>query len=157
MPNFYVRHVSLQRLRESNPCSMRERHVSQPLDESAKYGAKIKRKLGDSNPRYGYPHGSLANCWFQPLTQTSLVSAPNLILRCKGSILFFNTQILRQLFFNKHKVFFNGRVNQRNTKTYSIDYQHTFNIPNIIQETVAQSLNLLSDIKRLSLMFLKCI
>ena len=30
------------------------------------------RKLGDSNPRYGYPHGSLANCWFQPLTQTSL-------------------------------------------------------------------------------------
>ena len=33
-----------------------------------------KRKLGDSNPRYGNPYGSLANCWFQPLTQTS--SAP---------------------------------------------------------------------------------
>ena len=32
---------------------------------------KWKRKLGDSNPRYGYPYGSLANCWFQPLTQTS--------------------------------------------------------------------------------------
>ena len=31
-----------------------------------------KRKLGDSNPRYGNPYGSLANCWFQPLTQTSL-------------------------------------------------------------------------------------
>ena len=30
------------------------------------------RKLGDSNPRYGYPYGSLANCWFQPLTQTSI-------------------------------------------------------------------------------------
>ena len=30
------------------------------------------RKLGDSNPRYGNPYGSLANCWFQPLTQTSL-------------------------------------------------------------------------------------
>ena len=29
------------------------------------------RKLGDSNPRYGNPYGSLANCWFQPLTQTS--------------------------------------------------------------------------------------
>ena len=32
------------------------------------------RKLGDSNPRYGYPYGSLANCWFQPLTQTSLMT-----------------------------------------------------------------------------------
>ena len=32
------------------------------------------RKLGDSNPRYGYPYGSLANCWFQPLTQTSKVA-----------------------------------------------------------------------------------
>ena len=26
------------------------------------------RKEGDSNPRYGNPYGSLANCWFQPLT-----------------------------------------------------------------------------------------
>ncbi|MEA4903868.1 MAG: hypothetical protein VB090_03355, partial [Petrimonas sp.] len=25
----------------------------------------------DSNPRYSYPYGSLANCWFQPLTHTS--------------------------------------------------------------------------------------
>ncbi len=24
------------------------------------------RKEGDSNPRYGNPYGSLANCWFQP-------------------------------------------------------------------------------------------
>ena len=32
----------------------------------------IERKLGDSNPRYGYPYVSLANWWFQPLTQTSL-------------------------------------------------------------------------------------
>ena len=32
----------------------------------------FRRKLGDSNPRYGYPYGSLANCWFQPLTQTSI-------------------------------------------------------------------------------------
>ena len=29
------------------------------------------RKLGDSNPRYGNPYVSLANWWFQPLTQTS--------------------------------------------------------------------------------------
>ena len=36
------------------------------------------RKVGDSNPRYGYPHGSLANCWFQPLTQpSSRKSLPN--------------------------------------------------------------------------------
>ena len=26
---------------------------------------------GDSNPRYGNPYGSLANCWFQPLTHPS--------------------------------------------------------------------------------------
>ena len=39
---------------------------------SANWRSSIrKRKLGDSNPRYGYPYGSLANCWFQPLTQTS--------------------------------------------------------------------------------------
>ena len=31
----------------------------------------ILRKLGDSNPRYGCPYVSLANWWFQPLTQTS--------------------------------------------------------------------------------------
>ena len=35
------------------------------------------RKRGDSNPRYSYPYGSLANCWFQPLTHTS---------RCFGEI-----------------------------------------------------------------------
>ena len=32
-----------------------------------------KRKLGDSNPRYGCPYVSLANWWFQPLTQTSFL------------------------------------------------------------------------------------
>ena len=45
-----------------------------PLDESAIVFIclkKLQRKLGDSNPRYGNPYGSLANCWFQPLTQTS--------------------------------------------------------------------------------------
>ena len=39
-----------------------------PLDDTA-----IVRKLGDSNPRYGYPYVSLANWWFQPLTQTSFL------------------------------------------------------------------------------------
>ena len=29
------------------------------------------RREGDSNPRYGYPYGSLANCWFKPLTHRS--------------------------------------------------------------------------------------
>ena len=33
----------------------------------------ILRKLGDSNPRYGNPYVSLANWWFQPLTQTSFL------------------------------------------------------------------------------------
>ena len=31
------------------------------------------RKLGDSNPRDCYPYVSLANWWFQPLTQTSFL------------------------------------------------------------------------------------
>ena len=39
------------------------------------------RKEGDSNPRYGYPHGSLANCWFQPLTHPSKKSEPPNISR----------------------------------------------------------------------------
>ncbi len=30
-----------------------------------------ERREGDSNPRYGYPYGSLANCWFKPLTHRS--------------------------------------------------------------------------------------
>ena len=43
-----------------------------PLDEPTD-GHLIKdlRKVGDSNPRYGNPHVSLANWWFQPLTQPS--------------------------------------------------------------------------------------
>jgi hypothetical protein len=32
----------------------------------------IWRREGDSNPRYSYPYGSLANCWFKPLTHLSL-------------------------------------------------------------------------------------
>ena len=35
------------------------------------------RKLGDSNPRYGNPYVSLANWWFQPLTQTSFLLLSN--------------------------------------------------------------------------------
>ena len=31
----------------------------------------FSRKVGDSNPRYGNPYVSLANWWFQPLTQPS--------------------------------------------------------------------------------------
>ena len=32
----------------------------------------LLRREGDSNPRYGCPYGSLANCWFQPLTHLSV-------------------------------------------------------------------------------------
>jgi hypothetical protein len=31
------------------------------------------RREGDSNPRYSYPYGSLANCWFKPLTHLSFL------------------------------------------------------------------------------------
>ena len=37
------------------------------------YGER-RRREGDSNPRYSYPYGSLANCWFKPLTHLSLPS-----------------------------------------------------------------------------------
>ena len=39
--------------------------LGQPLTK------KALRREGDSNPRYGYPYDSLANCWFQPLTHLS--------------------------------------------------------------------------------------
>ena len=31
----------------------------------------LLRRGRDSNSWYGYPYGSLANCWFQPLTHLS--------------------------------------------------------------------------------------
>ena len=34
------------------------------------------RKEGDSNPRYGNPYGSLANCWFQPLKTAGFSHSP---------------------------------------------------------------------------------
>ena len=60
-----------------------------------------QRKLGDSNPRYGYPHGSLANCWFQPLTQTSLaVCTAAFSLKCgaKVSYIFVTCKFFRMFF-----------------------------------------------------------
>jgi hypothetical protein len=39
---------------------------------AASCGSKLSlRREGDSNPRYSYPYGSLANCWFKPLTHLS--------------------------------------------------------------------------------------
>ena len=49
--------------------------------------ARLLRKLGDSNPRYGYPYVSLANWWFQPLTQTSFTSInPAFPLKCGANV-----------------------------------------------------------------------
>ena len=47
-----------------------QRYKKRPLNHDL---ADVLRKLGDSNPRYGYPYVSLANWWFQPLTQTSFL------------------------------------------------------------------------------------
>ena len=63
---------------------------------------EVKRKLGDSNPRYGNPHGSLANCWFQPLTQTSFPVCYRSIfsqMRCKGNAFLWDVQIFCGIFF----------------------------------------------------------
>ena len=35
------------------------------------------RRRRDSNPRYSFPYGTLAMCWFQPLTHSS-VGIPDL-------------------------------------------------------------------------------
>ena len=37
------------------------------------FAETILRKLRDSNSWYGCPYVSLANWWFQPLTQTSIL------------------------------------------------------------------------------------
>ena len=58
-----------------------------------------KRKEGDSNPRYGNPYDSLANCWFQPLTHPSVRQGMFAGKRHKGNSIFLITQIL---FFSLH-------------------------------------------------------
>ena len=65
------------------------------------------RKEGDSNPRYGNPYGSLANCWFQPLTHPSkrtlkfetLGLSPQ--MRVQRYNLFFNPANILPTFFEK--------------------------------------------------------
>ncbi len=55
--------------------------------ENRPYGNfMILRREGDSNPRYPYGYGSLANCWFQPLTHLSgLKFLPFAQTECKYS------------------------------------------------------------------------
>ena len=79
---FFIRSAYGNRTRVSAVRGPRPR----PLDESAMSLRYEARKLGDSNPRYGYPYGSLANCWFQPLTQTSKSSADSVFLKRGANI-----------------------------------------------------------------------
>ncbi len=66
----------VQRCRKCRFWSMfRKTKTTVPLHNHVDFARGRLRKLGDSNPRYGNPYGSLANCWFQPLTQTSGRSA----------------------------------------------------------------------------------
>ena len=53
-------------------CILTIRWIDQHLKERFRREIPRLRKEGDSNPRYGNPYGSLANCWFQPLTHPSL-------------------------------------------------------------------------------------
>ena len=66
------------------------------------------RKLGDSNPRYGNPYGSLANCWFQPLTQTSLPrNYRAFALKCGAKVMpFFHSSKFFEVFFFAFTTFF---------------------------------------------------
>ena len=58
------------------------------------------RKEGDSNPRYGNPYGSLANCWFQPLTHPS--NSPIL----PKEVLSFNRGVISLIAGAKVRLFF---------------------------------------------------
>ena len=68
------------------------------------------RREGDSNPRYSYPYGSLANCWFKPLTHLSS-NEVNPLTRDKNRKTWINFKIRRDLFepfknvSNKFEVF----------------------------------------------------
>ena len=68
--------------------------------------------MGDSNPRYGIPYVSLANWWFQPLTQPSLrlpfqsaihqTDTPDFFkCECKGNIKFSFLQIFTRFFITQ--------------------------------------------------------
>ena len=52
-------------------CILTIRWIDQHFKERSRREIPSVRKEGDSNPRYGNPYGSLANCWFQPLTHPS--------------------------------------------------------------------------------------
>ena len=74
-------------------------------------GDFLRRKEGDSNPRYGNPYGSLANCWFQPLTHPSKKEALNfnrgvisLIAGAKVRSFFETTKFFAD-FFNSFLIF----------------------------------------------------
>ena len=64
------------------------------------------RKLGDSNPRYGYPYVSLANWWFQPLTQTSFFSEALSLKRGAKIGIIFNTANIWRNILLKSALFF---------------------------------------------------
>ena len=70
------------------------------------------RKEGDSNPRYGNPYGSLANCWFQPLTHPSKGGFKLqpwgylLDCGCKGTTIFRTLQIFLWFFLSEPPIFF---------------------------------------------------
>ena len=56
--------------------SLRETWLGLPKTKIPRYrGSNLSlRREGDSNPRYSFPYGSLANCWFKPLTHLSKYS-----------------------------------------------------------------------------------
>ena len=64
----------------------RDTRIFSPLLYQLSYGTAWERKRRDSNSWYGYPYGSLANCWFQPLTHTSS-KLYKLLLFCSAKVI----------------------------------------------------------------------
>ena len=80
------------------------------------------RREGDSNPRYGYPYGSLANCWFKPLTHRSIQLKARCLkeifpptggchkpLNPRSSCFSSGTKIYNRCILYKYLPFFSGR------------------------------------------------
>ena len=86
------------------------------------------RKLGDSNPRYGNPHGSLANCWFQPLTQTSLtVSTVAFPLNCGAKVHdYFYTAKFFAVFLHNKEFYYLFTESYYYTVLYIVRLSHSF-------------------------------
>ena len=115
--------------------STRCRYINNPNRLLAVGIIHVLRREGDSNPRYGYPYGSLANCWFKPLTHRSIQLKARFLkeafpptggwpkpLKHRSSCFSSGTKIYNRCILYKYLPFFSGRgpcrKKSRKTETF---------------------------------------